>query len=851
MLTTLKSLIDSPAFYLTVGLLLLALFAWYMAAENDRTKRNAGTFFIVGLSAFSLLSLFVNGMQYGIDIKGGVELTLEVQDKLNETTNKLEKPTEGDMQQACDILDERLNATGTSEVQILWSGNKILIQIPQQDKDPVRNEEKIDAMVKTLTKMAKLELLSVYRNSDEVISHPETQAECERYERDWREYTRRLAAGEIKLREPMLPSIPDSIGAGLEDYMILPNPLVDDKTGEPLLDGDGHQIIDFVVVERPYAAAKRNVYVTGKDVVSARPDGVQRGTVNVTLSREGARRMGDLTGAMEIGRDRLAVVLNNQVKCAPTVQAVLHKDFVITGLNAKGEPEDVSRALANPLSSDLKVEGRKDVSAQLGQSALDQGMYAGIVGMIGIFFFCYWYYRSAGIVAMVGLAINGLILLGLMSLFGFVLTLPGIAGIVLTLGVAVDANVLIYERMREERDKGRPFIVCLRTAYDKAFSAIFDSNLTSLITALILFWMASGSIKGFAVTTSVGIITSLIGAVVVTRVLFFWAEHTGILREFKFSKAPLAGKSFDFMRLGKLTFICSAVAILASVAYGVFVRGEDALGIDFMGGASITYVLPSDTQVDYDEIEDAVMGMTLSKTPTVQEFQNSGMDRNIKIRCANKQEAADIIAELEATVPHMKELPEGSASVEEVSASLGSTFFKTALWAMLAGLLGISLYLALRFEWSFAFGALVSTAHDLIGIIALVVLLGTELNIIHIGAFLTVMGYSINDTIVIYDRIRERLQTADPKEKLVDIMNEAINSTLSRTLLTSLSTVAALIALLALGGPSMRDFSLTMLLGIFIGTYSSIFIATPVVLWVSRKHDLRAEVQGERDAAAS
>lgn len=534
MLTTLKSLIDSPAFYLTVGLLLLALFAWYMAAENDRTKRNAGTFFIVGLSAFSLLSLFVNGMQYGIDIKGGVELTLEVQDKLNETTNKLEEPTPEDMQQACDILDERLNATGTSEVQILWSGNKILIQIPQQDKDPVRNEEKIDAMVKTLTKMAKLELLSVYRNSDEVISHPETQAECERYERDWREYSRRLAAGEIKLREPMLPSIPDAIGAGLEDYMILPNPRVDDKTGEPLLDGDGHQIIDFVVVERPYAAAKRNVYVTGKDVVSARPDGVQRGTVNVTLSREGARRMGDLTGAMEIGRDRLAVVLNNQVKCAPTVQAVLHKDFVITGLNAKGEPEDVSRALANPLSSDLKVEGRKDVSAQLGQSALDQGMYAGIVGMIGIFFFCYWYYRTAGIVAMVGLAINGLILLGLMSLFGFVLTLPGIAGIVLTLGVAVDANVLIYERIREELRAGKTVRVATDSGFKKAFVTILDSNVTTLIATFVLMLLGTGSIRGFAVTLAIGIILSLFTAISFTRFILRNLVQGGVIKTPRF-----------------------------------------------------------------------------------------------------------------------------------------------------------------------------------------------------------------------------------------------------------------------------------------------------------------------------
>ncbi|MEE1264866.1 MAG: protein translocase subunit SecD, partial [Akkermansia sp.] len=260
-----------------------------------------------------------------------------------------------------------------------------------------------------------------------------------------------------------------------------------------------------MVLQKPYAAMQKDMYITGKEVSRAQPDYVRKGYVDVVLNRTGADRMGRLTGSMQIGRDRLAVVLNNQIKCAPVVQAVLHKDFNISGLNGKGEPEDISKALANPLSSDLKVEGRKDVSAQLGQSALEQSGIAGAVGLLGIFAFCYWYYRSAGMVAMVGLTFNAIALLGLMSLFGFVLTLPGIAGIVLTMGVAVDANVLIYERMREERRSGRPFLVCLRQAYEKAFSAIWDSNITSLITAVILFWIASGSIKGFAVTTSVGI----------------------------------------------------------------------------------------------------------------------------------------------------------------------------------------------------------------------------------------------------------------------------------------------------------------------------------------------------------
>ncbi len=831
-----------------MGILLIVLFFWYLSAELDKAKRNAGSFFIVGLSGFCLLSLFVNGMQYGIDIKGGTELTLEVQPKLNDHGN-LVPPSEEDMQQACSILEERLNSTGTSEVQILHSNNKILIQIPQQDaQDETRNQEKIEALVKMLTKMAKLELLAVYPESERVIADPDTQEAIAIYEQRLSEYKKAVAAETKGVRAPAMPRIPSRLG--LNDFMILPYPRTDDETGTPVLypEGErkGEQVIDYMVVQKPYAAMQKDVYITGKEVANAQPSYVHKGHVDVVLNRAGANRMGRLTGAMTIGRDRLAVVLNNQIKCAPVVQAVLHKEFNISGLNAKGEPEDISKALANPLSSDLKVEGRKNVSAQLGQSALEQGTVAGLIGLLGIFAFCYWYYRSAGVVAMFGLAFNALALLGLMSLFGFVLTLPGIAGIVLTMGMAVDANVLIYERMREERALGRPFIICLRNAYEKAFSAIWDSNITSLITAVILFWLASGSIKGFAVTTSVGIITSLIGAIVVTRVMFFWIERVGVLKDFTFARAPFAGKVFDFMKYRKAAAIASILLIVGCAVYGVGVRGDKALGIDFTGGTTITYVVPGDAALDYDKVEKTVMSMTLTKAPTVQEFSNA-TDRNIKIRCANKEDATKINTTLRQNVEGMKELP--LESVEDISAALGSTFFKTACWALLAGLLGITIYLAIRFEWSFAMGALISTAHDVAGIIGLVVLMGTELNIIHIGAFLTVAGYSINDTIVIYDRIREQLRLAEPNEDLKDIMNEAINTTLSRTLLTSGSTIAVLISLIALGGPAMRDFSITMLLGIFIGTYSSIFIASPCVLAFDKKHNLRRELQ-EADKVA-
>ena len=835
----------SPLFYFATGILLLVLFFWYLAAEEDKTKRSAGTFFIVGLAGFSLLSLFVNGMQYGIDIKGGVELTLEVQPKMGDNGNTI-PPTEQDMEQACTILEERLNSTGTSEVQILHSNNKILIQIPQQDsKDEAKNKEKIDAMVKMLTKMAKLELLAVYPNYHAVLADPEIQEGLVKYEEKLVDYKKELAAGNTTLRAPMLPRIPARLG--LNDYMILPQPLVDDKTAQPVLDKHGNQEIRYYVVQKPYAAMQQGVYITGENVAAANPDYTRKGYVSVTLNREGAHRMGKLTGGMTLGRDLLAVVLNNQIKCAPVVQSVLSKDFSISGLNGKGEPEDISKALANPLASDLKVEGRKDVSAQLGQSALEQGIFSGLIGMLGIFAFCFWYYRTSGIVAMVGLSFNALALVGLMSLFGFVLTLPGIAGIVLTMGMAVDANVLINERMREEKALGKPFIICLRSAYEKAFSAIWDSNITSLITAVILFWLASGSIKGFAVTTSVGIITSLIGAVVVTRVLYFWMEKLGLLKDSHFAKAPLESKVFDFMKYRKVCGWASALVILAAAAYGVFVRGDKALGIDFTGGATLTYVIPGDSKVDYHKAEEAVYKMELSKQPTVQQFINA-TDHNIKIRVATKEEAQKIDTMLRKDIPGMAELP--AASVEDVSASLGSTFFRTACWALLAGMLGITLYLAIRFEWSFAMGALISTFHDVAAIIVLVVLLGTELSIIHIGAFLTVAGYSINDTIVIFDRIRERLRLAEPNESLIDIMNESINTTLSRTLLTSGSTIAVLISLIALGGPAMEDFSIAMLLGIFVGTYSSIFIAAPVVLAFDKKHSLRDELQKAEETTA-
>ena len=337
-----QTLINTPAFYFITGIVLIGLFIWYLSSEEDRTKRNAGAAFIIGLSAFSLMSLFVNGINYGIDISGGVELTLEVQPKIDDRGREV-PPEATEMQQACDILNERLNATGTSEVQIIHSGNKILIQIPMQDKDETKNKEKIDAMVKTLTKMAKLELLKVDENEAAILATPEAQQVMQKYLNDLDNYRKQLEEYREKqekgeyTRAPRAPRTPLSYFGG-KDTCIYPHPLLNDKTGKPLLDKEGKPIIDFRVLEKPSSAEKRGVYITGANVSKASPNYAERGMVNVTLNNDGAERMARLTGKMQLGRDRMAVVLNSQVKCAPVVQAVLHKDFQITGLNGVGEP---------------------------------------------------------------------------------------------------------------------------------------------------------------------------------------------------------------------------------------------------------------------------------------------------------------------------------------------------------------------------------------------------------------------------------------------------------------------------------------------------------------------------------
>ena len=461
-------------------------------------------------------------------------------------------------------------------------------------------------------------------------------------------------------------------------------------------------------------------------------------------------------------------------------------------------------------------------------------MTAGVVGLIATLIFMVIYYRLAGFVAVIGLLVNLVLLLAAMIVFDFTLTMPGIAGMLLTLGIAVDANVLIYERMREEFAAGKSFNGAIRASYDKAFTAIFDSNLTSLITSVIMIAVASGAVKGFGVTLTVGILASLFSSLLISRVCFSWFERAG-LKKLTFLSL-IQNKYRDFMSKRKFAVIASFV--LAALALGILViKGSNSLGYELRGGELITI-----TGVTEDEVNNALKDLkeVKDKDGKVEAFAKNTQT----IKPVNEAEYVNLRtnfgqgpAAMEAIT---KALPKASmGDVQGMGPAVGGAMLKDSILAVIYGLLGIFIYLTFRYEVPFAIGGIVALSHDVLIVAGVCALCGREIGMILIGAFLTIAGYSINDTIVIFDRIRENLRTS--KNDLATTMNEAISATLSRTILTSGVTLIVVVAMYFFGGPAMNDFSFAMLVGIVIGTYSSIFVASPLVLWWATKRKLNLQ----------
>ena len=776
---------EDPLTLFAIGIILVILFFWYFATDIERRKRNVGTALLIGVAALCFVSVFPpkERLKGGIDIVGGSSFTLRVQPRTAED-GTTEAVTHQQVDQAIKVVEQRLNSMGTTEPLIARQGDdRVLVQMPGVDPEESQRIRTI------LEKVAHLELRQVHQQTDERGAGGKTLAQ-------------RVADG-----EEFVP--------GYKAFQLKSKDEQSNQSSRPIL-------------------LNRRVALGGSDVKNAYPSQQQADAVSIELNSKGGDKMIALTEKMEAGRDRIAIVLDGEVLSAPVVKQVpLGSHFQIDGLDKPGEAQNLSSALMNPLENPLVVEEQRTVSPILGAAIVQQGVWSGILGLGLTFIFVLVYYRTAGVVALIGLLLNCLMLFGVMAMFGFTFSLPGIAGIVLTIGVAVDANVLINERLREELAAGKSLKIALSAAYDKAFSAIFDSNLTSLITAVILFWLGSSTVKGFAVTLTIGLLCSMFSAILATRVLFRWGTNLGILKNLTFLNL-ISSKNFDF--LGKRV-VCLLISLgLSVIAVGAFVvKQERSLGIDFTGGTRLEFLVGKAAEISTADAQKKVDSLPLNKAAFVQDESNPTSGHLLSVRC-DPRDVAVIENKLRESYPVLAEkTAEGAYKIDankvEVSALVGGGFIVSSLLALGLGLVGIFIYVSARFEFSFAVGAFIALLHDCLISAGFIVLFGRELSLIHVGAILTIAGYSINDTIIIFDRIRESLQLRRGGHSLQEVMNEAINATLSRTVLTSTATLVSVLSLAILGGGALRDFSLVILIGIFIGTYSSIFVASPIVLW--------------------
>jgi SecD/SecF fusion protein len=555
--------------------------------------------------------------------------------------------------------------------------------------------------------------------------------------------------------------------------------------------------------------------------------------ISVTLDSAGGDKMFKLTGSHR--GERLAIIVDNKVVSAPVIQSQFGANFQITGQFKREEAERLGTFLKNPLQNPIRIINESSISSSMGADTIRQGVWSGVAGLALIMVLAMFCYNVAGFIAVIALILNVVIICGIMAMFQFTLTMPGIAGIILTIGMAIDANVLIYERFREEKQAGKSFAAALDASYNKAFSAIFDSNITTLIAAAMLIIFSSGTMKGFATTLIIGLTSSLFTALLVTRTCFGWLGSWGWLKNMSFPTI-LKPTNFDFLGKARLGATLSIAFIVLTGAL-IYAKKDAILGVDLRGGDSVTILSAEGLSVA--SVEDALKTAGLSSIPIVKEQQSVGTESSFfTIRTATGEGAKAL-----DHVRQVTKLPLEDIELSSVGPQVGQEMLTSSDWALFLGIVAIFIYVTIRFNSiAFALGAVLAVVHDMIVTVGAMILLGEDMTLIMVGALLTIAGYSINDTIVIFDRVREGLLTN--RGTLKDVMNVSLNQTLSRTILTSGLTMLAVLTQLIFGGPSLHSFALALTAGMITGTYSTLFIAAPVVLWWVRKRkiNLRKEI---------
>jgi SecD/SecF fusion protein len=579
---------------------------------------------------------------------------------------------------------------------------------------------------------------------------------------------------------------------------------------------------------------KKDVSMTGDMLTDARMQiggEYNQPYVSIRFNSRGARLFDQLTAA-HVGQ-RLAIVLDNIVYSAPVIRERISGGVAqITGSFTEDEAKDLAIVLrAGALPAPVKVLVKNVVGPTLGSDSIKEGMTAAIAGGIFVILFMLIYYIIAGVIADIGLLINIVMLLAILALFGATLTLPGIAGIILSIGMAVDTNVLNFERTREELKLGKPIRTAVDAGYDKAFYTIIDSHITTLITAVILYIFGTGPIKGFAITLSIGVTLNLFTGLFATKTFFDYLNSK--VRLTKLRLLEFIGKTnINFMGARRYTYLMSGILVAIGIIGGIQIaRGKANVGIDFGGGTSvqIRFAKPigiSDIRTAIEKTD--IPGPEIQELPKLNEY----LINVKKVKHLNENIADKIIGTLKTT------FPDNSFEVEstnEIGPVVGKDLQKNALWAIILSLVAIIIYIAWRFEFKFGVAATIATAHDVLVVLGVFYLLNKEITLLIVTALLTLAGYSLTDTVVVFDRIRERLRTKK-NETNIELFNRSINEVLSRTIITSLTVFLVVLAMYLMGGSVLHDFSLAMLIGVIVGTYSSIFIASAVVVdWIGEK----------------
>jgi len=553
--------------------------------------------------------------------------------------------------------------------------------------------------------------------------------------------------------------------------------------------------------------------------------------VSLKFNAEGAKKFAEITTA-NVGR-RLAIVLDGKVQSAPNIREPIPSgEAQITGHFTMEDAQDLAIILrVGALPAPMYVEEERTIGPLLGQDSINSGVKASIVGILAVFAAMAVYYLLAGVISVFALVLNLLITLGTLGLlpllfpdFSATLTLPGIAGIALSLGMAVDANVLINERIREEMAAGKGLRAALANGYDKAFSAIFDSNLTTLIAAFLLFQFGTGPIRGFAVTLTIGLMASMFTAIVVTRTIFETLLHFNLIKSLPMLRFIKETK-IDFIGKRRIFYAISLIVIIAGL-FVFFRNGNKAFGIDFAGGQVQEFSFKN--PVHADKVREALKDLNMADA-SIQQFRDK--PNVILIRTA-QDKSKEMVARLKSVFPaeDVQVL-----KIERVGPIAGKHLQSKAIYALFWSLVGILIYVGFRFKHvNFAIAGIIALFHDVLVAFGFLAMTGRQIDLLSITAFLTIIGFSINDTIVIYDRVRENSRLYR-KLSLGELINLSVNQTLARTILTSGITLLVVLAIFFYGGEVLSNFAFTLIVGFISGVYSTVFIASPLVLAWSKR----------------